>query len=87
MAPEYGATTGFWPVDEQTLAYLRLTGRSEEHVALVEAHARAAGLFRAAGAQDPIYDRVIAVRSRRGPAQHRRPEHAAHPAGHRRRRR
>ncbi len=64
MAPEYGATTGFWPVDEQTLAYLRLTGRSEEHVALVEAHARAAGLFRGAGAPDPTYDRVIADRSR-----------------------
>jgi aconitate hydratase len=61
MAPDYGATTGFWPVDEQTLAYLRLTGRSEAHVALVEAHARAAGLFRSAGASDPHYDRVIAL--------------------------
>ena len=60
MAPEYGATTGFWPVDEQTITYLRMTGRSAEHVALVEAHARAAGLFRMAGAADPIYDRVIA---------------------------
>ncbi len=60
MAPEYGATTGFWPVDEQTIAYLRMTGRSAEHVALVEAHARAAGLFRTAGAADPVYDRVIA---------------------------
>src|SRR5262249_21851240 len=59
MAPDYGATTGFWPVDEQTLAYLRLTGRSEQHVALVEAHARAAGLFRHAGAGDPTYDRVV----------------------------
>ena len=44
MAPEYGATTGFWPVDEQTITYLRMTGRSAAHVALVEAHARAAGL-------------------------------------------
>ena len=61
MAPEYGATTGFWPVDEQTIAYLRTTGRSAEHVALVEAHARAAGLFRMAGAADPVYDRVIAL--------------------------
>jgi aconitate hydratase len=60
MAPEYGATTGFWPVDEQTITYLRITGRSAEHVALVEAHARAAGLFRMAGAADPMYDRVIA---------------------------
>jgi aconitate hydratase len=61
MAPDYGATTGFWPVDEQTLAYLRLTGRSDDHVALVEAHARAAGLFRQAGAPPPNYDRVIPV--------------------------
>jgi aconitate hydratase len=60
MAPEYGATTGFWPVDDATLAYLRLTGRSGEHVRLVEAHARAAGLFRTADAPDPTYDRVIA---------------------------
>jgi aconitate hydratase len=60
MAPEYGATTGFWPVDEQTLAYLRLTGRPAEHVALVEAHARAASLFRSDTAPDPVYDRVIA---------------------------
>jgi aconitate hydratase len=59
MAPEYGATTGFWPIDEQTIAYLRMTGRPAEHVALVEAHARAAGLFRAFGANDPTYDRVI----------------------------
>jgi aconitate hydratase len=59
MAPEYGATTGFWPVDEQTIAYLRMTGRPAEHVALVEAHAHAAGLFRTSGANDPTYDRVI----------------------------
>jgi aconitate hydratase len=59
MAPEYGATTGFWPVDEQTIAYLRMTGRSAEHVALVEAHTLAAGLFRTVGANDPAYDRVI----------------------------
>jgi aconitate hydratase len=61
MAPDYGATTGFWPVDEQTLAYLRLTGRSERHVALVEMHARAAGLFRNPAAPDPAYDRVIPI--------------------------
>jgi aconitate hydratase len=60
MAPEYGATTGFWPIDEQTMAYLRATGRSAEHLALVEAHAEAAGLFRLPGAADPAYDRVIA---------------------------
>ena len=60
MAPEYGATTGFWPVDEQTLAYLALTGRSERHIELVRAHAQAAGLFREPMAPTPAYDRVIA---------------------------
>lgn len=59
MAPEYGATTGFWPIDEQTLTYLRMTGRSAEHLALVQAHAQAAGLLRMTGAPDPVYDRVI----------------------------
>jgi aconitate hydratase len=59
MAPEYGATTGFWPVDEQTIAYLRMTGRPAGHVALVEAHARAAGLFRTVDSADPIYQRLI----------------------------
>ena len=59
MAPEYGATTGFWPIDEQTITYLRMTGRPAAHIALVLAHARAAGLFRTAGLADPIYDRVI----------------------------
>ncbi|RMH60139.1 MAG: aconitate hydratase AcnA [Zetaproteobacteria bacterium] len=46
MAPEYGATCGIFPIDEETLNYLRLTGRSDEQVALVEAYARAQGMFR-----------------------------------------
>ncbi|MDE2490309.1 MAG: aconitate hydratase AcnA [Elusimicrobia bacterium] len=46
MAPEYGATVGFFPVDARTLDYLRLTGRPEEEIALVEAYAKAQGLFR-----------------------------------------
>ncbi len=45
MAPEYGATCGFFPIDGHTLSYLRLTGRDEEHVALVEAFAKAQGLW------------------------------------------
>jgi aconitate hydratase len=45
MSPEYGATCGFFPVDAETLRYLRLTGRSEEQVALVEAYAKEVGLF------------------------------------------
>jgi aconitate hydratase len=46
MAPEYGATMGFFPVDEQTLTYLRLTGRSPEHVDLVERYCKEQGLWR-----------------------------------------
>ena len=45
MSPEYGATCGFFPVDDETLRYLRLTGRSEEQVALVEAYCRENGLW------------------------------------------
>ena len=45
MAPEYGATMGFFPVDQETLAYLRLTGRSDAQLALVDAYARAQGLW------------------------------------------
>ena len=46
MAPEYGATCGFFPVDEVTLDYLRLTGRDEHRIALVEAYAKAQGMWR-----------------------------------------
>src|SRR5436190_3443020 len=45
MSPEYGATCGFFPVDDETLKYLRLTGRDEEHVALVESYCRENGLW------------------------------------------
>ena len=55
MAPEYGATIGFFPVDEKTLEYLRLTGRSDETVALVEAYSRAQGLFADARSPDPEF--------------------------------
>jgi len=46
MAPEYGATCGIFPIDNETLTYLRLTGRDESHIALVEAYAKAQGMFR-----------------------------------------
>ncbi|TLS77982.1 aconitate hydratase AcnA [Mariprofundus erugo] len=46
MAPEYGATCGIFPIDDETLNYLRLSGRSEENIALVEAYAKAQGMFR-----------------------------------------
>src|SRR3954471_21033711 len=55
MAPEYGATMGFFPVDEETLKYLRLSGRSEQHVALVEAYTKAQGLFRTVDTPDPVF--------------------------------
>ncbi len=54
MAPEYGATCGFFPIDGETLRYLRQTGRDENRVALVEAYARANGMWRDAD-YDPIY--------------------------------
>jgi aconitate hydratase len=55
MAPEYGATMGFFPVDAETLKYLRLSGRSEEQVALVEAYTKAQGLFRTDDTPDPVF--------------------------------
>jgi aconitate hydratase len=59
MAPEYGATCGIFPVDEETLNYLRLSGRSEEQVALVEAYAREQGMFRVKGQADTRYTSVV----------------------------
>jgi len=55
MAPEYGATIGLFPIDEETLKYLRLTGRSAEQVALVEAYCKAQGMWWTRGAPDPVY--------------------------------
>ncbi|RME89383.1 MAG: aconitate hydratase AcnA, partial [Anaerolineae bacterium] len=55
MAPEYGATMGFFPVDAETLRYLRLTGRSEETIERVEAYCRAQGLFRDENTPDPEF--------------------------------
>jgi len=59
MAPEYGATMGFFPVDEETLKYLRLSGRAADHVALVEAYTRAQGLFRSDTTPDPVFTDTI----------------------------
>jgi aconitate hydratase len=55
MAPEYGATMGFFPADEETLKYLRITGRPEHHVKLVEAYTKEQGLFRTDATPDPIF--------------------------------
>ncbi len=58
MSPEYGATMGFFPVDEKALAYLRLTGRSARRVALVEAYCKTQGLFRTPETPDPAFTDV-----------------------------
>ena len=55
MAPEYGATMGFFPVDSETLAYLQFTGRAHEQVALVEAYCKEQSLFRTDSTRDPIF--------------------------------
>ncbi|PAD75533.1 aconitate hydratase AcnA [Paenibacillus campinasensis] len=59
MAPEYGATIGFFPVDDETLAYLRNTGRTDEQVALVENYYKAQNMFRTADTPDPEFTDVI----------------------------
>ena len=59
MAPEYGATVGFFPVDEETLRYLRLSGRPAATVNLVEAYCKEQGLFRSAGAPEPHYSELL----------------------------
>jgi aconitate hydratase len=59
MAPEYGATIGFFPIDHQTLDYLRLTNRSAELIALVEAYAKAQGLFLTPDSAEPEYSDTL----------------------------
>ena len=61
MAPEYGATCGFFPVGRSTLDYLRFTGRDPERVALVEAYAKAQGLWRDAETPDPVFTDALAL--------------------------
>jgi aconitate hydratase len=59
MAPEYGATMGFFPVDEETLAYLRFTGRDAQRIRLVEEYAKRQGIFRTDATPDPAYSQTI----------------------------
>jgi aconitate hydratase len=61
MAPEYGATCGIFPVDAETIHYLKLTGRSAEQVELIEAYCRAQGLFHEKGAAEPAYSDTLAL--------------------------
>ncbi|MBA1240112.1 aconitate hydratase AcnA [Pseudomonas kunmingensis] len=59
MAPEYGATCGFFPVDQVTIDYLRLTGRNEERIALVEAYSKAQGMWRDSKSPDPEFTATL----------------------------
>ncbi len=59
MAPEYGATCGIFPIDEETLTYLRLTGRADDQIALVREYAQKQGMWRHDGAPDPEYTDVL----------------------------
>jgi aconitate hydratase len=59
MAPEYGATMGYFPVDEETLRYMRLTGRPEEVIQRTEAYMRAQGLFRDANSPEPEFTDIL----------------------------
>ncbi len=60
MAPEYGATVGFFPVDERTIDYLKLTGRPEEEIALVEAYCREQGLWRT-DKDEPLFNDTLSL--------------------------
>jgi aconitate hydratase len=59
MAPEYGATCGIFPIDNETLNYLRLSGRDQDQIALVEAYAREQGMFRTPGQAEAVYTSTV----------------------------
>ncbi|MDF1827546.1 MAG: aconitate hydratase AcnA [Legionellaceae bacterium] len=61
MAPEYGATCGFFPVDKETIHYLELTGRDEQTIALTEAYSKAQGLWYNAGDEDPVFTHSLSL--------------------------
>jgi aconitate hydratase len=59
MAPEYGATCGFFPVDQRTIEYLTMTGRTEDRIALVQAYSEAQGMWRTAETPDPVFTSTL----------------------------
>ncbi len=61
MGPEYGATCGFFPVDAETVRYLKMSGRAEDRIALVEAYCKAQGLWREGGAADPEFTDTLSL--------------------------
>ena len=80
MAPEYGATCGFFPVDGETIRYLTMSGRSESRIALVEEYAKAQGMWRDTGSADPVFTDLLRARSCRSGAVDGRAEAAGRPA-------
>ena len=62
MAPEYGATCGFFPVDTDTLGYLKATGRSPSRIQLVEKYAKAQGMFRTSNSPDPVFTSKLGLK-------------------------
>ncbi|MCF6344445.1 MAG: aconitate hydratase AcnA [Devosiaceae bacterium] len=61
MAPEYGATCGFFPIDEDTINYLKITGRDEDRITLVTAYAKAQGMYRDNSSADPIFTDTVGL--------------------------
>ena len=61
MSPEYGATCGFFPVDAAAIDYLKTSGRAAPRVALVQAYAKAQGLFRTAKSADPVFTETLTL--------------------------
>src|SRR3546814_15645838 len=61
MAPEYGATCGFFPVDAETVRYLKATGRTPTRVALVKAYAKKQGMWRSAKTPDPVFTDTLSL--------------------------
>ena len=79
MAPEYGATCGFFPIDQRTIDYLELTGRDAERIALVKAYAQAQGLWRDASTPEPLFTDTLELDMSDDRAVARRPQAAAGP--------
>jgi len=61
MSPEFGSTCAIFPIDDETLAYLRFSGRSDEHVAVVEAYAREQGFFHSVDTPDPVFTDTLTL--------------------------
>ena len=81
MAPEYGATCGFFPIDAETVRFLKNTARKAPRVALVEKYAKAQGLWRTAKSEDPVFTDTLELDMTTVEPSHGRPDAAAGPRG------